>query len=59
MLRFELNIVVGGSGDRLNKKLLKSKKYLALKHIFIFLRLIFTNIWIGENDSLRYSIQNL
>ena len=29
-----------------SQKLSKSKKSLALKHIFIFLRLAFANIWI-------------
>ena len=36
----------------------KSKKHLALEHTFILFRLVFTDIWIEENDSLRYSIQN-
>ena len=34
--------------------LFKSKKYLGLEHVFIFLRLVFTQIQIEENDSLRY-----
>ena len=32
----------------------KSKKHLALEHAFIFLRLVFTDIWIEENNSLKY-----
>lgn len=37
----------------------KSKKSLALRYAFIFLRLAFIDIQIKENNSLKYSIQNL
>ena len=47
------------SGNSKGKILSKSKKHLALEHAFILLKLVFTNIWIEENDSLRYWIQNL
>lgn len=43
---FDYNEDIGNSGDKLNKKLFKSKKLLVLEHVFIFLRLAFTDIWI-------------
>ena len=47
------------SGNLKGETLSKSKKHLALEHAFILLRLVFTDIWIEENNSLRYWIQNL
>ena len=34
----------------------KSKKHLALKHAFILIKLVFTDIWIKQNNFLRYWI---
>ena len=36
----------------------KSKKHLVLDYAFILLSLVFADIQIEENDSLRYLIQN-
>ena len=44
------------SGNSKGKTSFKSKKHLALKHVFIFIRLVFTDIRIKENDSLKYWI---
>ena len=37
-----------------DETLFKFKKHLVLEHAFIFLKHVFTDIWIEENDSLRY-----
>lgn len=59
MLRFDNNKIISNDNDRLNRKLSKFKKSLALEAIFILLKLAFTEIQINKNDSLKYLILNL
>ena len=56
LLGFSNDKVANISSGKTNKKLFKFKKPLILEYVLTFLRLSFNNIWIKENDFLKYSI---
>ena len=44
IFKFDNNKIINNNNSRLNEKLTKFKKYLALKYALIFLKLAFTDI---------------